>query len=122
MSDRSVDVRASRALALCDAIAACEPEDAAQIMVGALDDIAAGMPGLYLWGDLRDDAKFWADSAHPAELEVYTVAGLRKLGRIAVGLTARKRLLVALWSGLSPADRAAFLGRVDAEGRFTRAA
>ena len=121
MSKMTVDqfARAEKAGALCRAIADCHPADAAQIMAAALDDLSAGPPEVDPFGRLREDAAFWADVAHPAELEAYFASALRRLGNRALGIKARKRLLVALWLSLSDPDRRAFLGRVDPEGRFT---
>lgn len=116
------DLQARRAavLALCDAIANCHPEDAAQIMAAALDDIGAGDPPMRdPFGDLREDATFWADCAHPIELEAYFASALKRLGSVALGIKARKRLFVALWQSFPLADRQAFLSRVDAQGQFT---
>lgn len=111
-------VRAALAESLCLAIAQCHPDDAAQIMAAALDDMSAGMPDLAIFSDMRADAEFWADAATPIEVEAYFVAALRRLGGMAHGLAARKRLLVSLWQSLPVPDRRAFLSRVDAAGRF----
>lgn len=105
---------------LCYAIAQCHPDDAAQIMASALDDIGAGNPRMRdPFGDLRADAAFWADCAHPMELEAYFAAALQRLGNRALGMKARKRLFVALWQSFPLSDRQAFLSRVDAQGQFT---
>ena len=112
-------LRAECAEALCFAIAQCHPDDAAQIMAAALDDLAAGDPPMRdPFGSLREDAAFWADCANPAELEAYFASALKRLGNRAIGIRARKRLFAALWQSFDTADRMAFLRRVDAEGRF----
>lgn len=89
-----------------------EPQDAAQICCAVLDEVAAGMPTLDPWGDIRASAAFWADTAYPAELEVYFAAALRKLGQRALGKQMRKRLFKELWCSFTNAERAAFLKHV----------
>lgn len=111
-------VRAALAESLCLSIAQCHPVDAAQIMVAALEEMSAGMPDLAIFADIRADARFWADAAHSIELEAYFAAALRRLGDTALGLLARKRLLVLLWQSMPLCDRRAFLSRVDGSGRF----
>jgi len=89
-----------------------DPQDAAQICCAVLDEIAAGMPGLDPWGDIRASAAFWAGTAYPAELEVYFAAALQKLGQRALGKQMRKRVFKALWCSFTDAERAAFLKHV----------
>lgn len=113
-------LRGEWAEALCYAIGQCHPDDAAQIMAAALDDIGAGDPPMRdPFGCLRADAAFWADCAHPIELEAYFAAALQHLGDRALGLKTRKRLFVTLWQSFPLKDRQAFLSRVDAQGQFT---
>ncbi len=113
-------LRAAWAESLRFTIANCHPQDAAQIMVAALDDMAAGDPPMRdPFGDMRADAAFWADCANPAELEAYFAASLKRLKNTALGITARKRLFVALWHSFPVIDRLAFLSRVDGSGQFT---
>lgn len=119
LSTDEARLRAEYAKTLCLAIAQCHPEDAVQIMAAALDDLRAGDPPMPdPFGRLREDADFWADCAHPAELEAYFASALKRLGTQALGIAARKRLFVAIWHSLSDQDRRAFLARVDSEGRF----
>lgn len=116
-------MRAEWAKALCFAISECHPDDAKQIMVAALDDMAAGDPPRRdPFCNIRDDAEWWADCAHPAELEVYFSSALKRLGNRALGVKARKRLFVALWQSFPLADRQAFLSRVDAQRQFRKGA
>jgi len=116
-------LRGAWAEALCFAISECHPDDAAQIMAAALEGMGAGMPPMRdPFGDLRQDATFWADIAHPVELEAYFSAALTRLGSRALGIQSRKRLFVALWQSFPLTDRQAFLSRVDAQGQFTRGA
>jgi hypothetical protein len=111
--------RTEAARALCFAIGGCHPDDARQILCAAIDDLSAGDPPcLDPFGNLRADAEFWADCAHPRELEAYFSSALKRLGNRALGITARKRLFVIVWQSLPLADRKAFLARVDAQGQF----
>ncbi len=109
--------RKTAARALWEAIGNAHPSDAAQLLAAALEELETDGP-YASFADLRSDAKFWADCASPRELEVYLCAILRVLGCRAFGVTARKRLLVTLWSSLPGVDRAAFLARVDANNQF----
>ena len=115
----STQRRMERAEALCDALGECHPADAREITAAYLDSMAAGDPQPHdPFGDLRNDAAFWADCAHPGELEAYFAAILKRIGDRALGIRARKRLFAALWESFDTADRVAFLRRVDADGRF----
>ena len=63
-------------------------------------------------GALNQDAAWWAETAPRVELQAYVKEGLRTLGAHALGPTMRKQMIARLWSGLGPADRAAFIERV----------
>lgn len=111
--------RMERAEALCNALGDAHPDDAKAITAAYLDAMRAGDPQPHdPFGDLRNDAAFWADCAHPGELEAYFAASLKRIGDRALGIRARKRLFAALWESFDTADRVAFLRRVDADGRF----
>lgn len=88
------------------------PLDAAQICVAVLDEVAAGMPTLDPWGDIRADAAFWADTAHMAELETYAAAAMHKIGQRALGKHMRKRIFKDLWGAFTDAERTAFFKHV----------
>lgn len=107
--DRDPRVRMGWAESLCFALGECHPDDASAICAAFLESQAAGMPGCDPWGDIRADAAFWTDSAHVAEVEIYTCAGLHKLGRMALAKTARKKLFRALWRSFTSAEQAAFI-------------
>lgn len=94
------------------ALSDLDPQEDAQICCAMLDEIVAGMPQLDPWGDIRTDAAFWADTAHPAELEAYFAAALRRLGECARGKKMRKRVFKELWRSFIDAERAAFLKHV----------
>ena len=89
-----------------------EPGIAAEMCAVHLDTIAAGMPSLDPWGDLRADAEYWADCATVPELHAYACAAMRRLAGRMQGRDMRKRLLVAIWRSLSNEDRASFLRKV----------
>ena len=115
----STQRRMERAEALCDALGDCHPADAREIAAAYLDSMAAGDPQPHdPFGDLRNDAAFWADCAHAGELEAYFAASLKRIGDRALGIRARKRVFAALWESFDTADRMAFLRRVDVDGRF----
>lgn len=108
---------------LAEAIARAHPDDAAALMLAAIEDIGAGMPEAdWHFDSVRRDALWWADLARPDELEAYVGAGLRQLGATPMGERMRKRLLVALWQTMPEAWRAEFLARVDPDGAFRGAA
>jgi hypothetical protein len=93
-----------------------DQQDAAQICVAVLDEVAVGMPGFDPWGDIRADAAFWADVAHPAELEIYAVMAMQKLGQRSLGKQMRKRLFMSLWRGFTKTERASFLSHIQGRG------
>jgi hypothetical protein len=78
----------------------------------------AGLPVLPLVdGAAREDARFWAETAHPAELECYALAAIDRLGGMGgIGsggyalFASRqiKRLAGALFKRMSPNEQAAF--------------
>lgn len=104
---------------LATAIAECDSRDVAQILAAALDDLGGGAPEVSNFtSSLREDAANWADWASPPELETVVAAGLRKIGKTALGIKARNRLIVALWESLTDGDRRAFLQGVDPSGKF----
>lgn len=86
-----------------------------EALSAALDTVAGGAPRYDAFGDMRQDAKWWADTATPVELEIYTAAALRRIERVSFAERARKRLFWALWSAMSGKDRAAFLAHAQKE-------
>ena len=102
-------VRAMAAEALCRAIAECHPEDAAQIMAAALDDMGTTGPAAAFLGAQKQDAEFWAETAPPNELQAYCYAGLQKLGQRALGPKTRSRMIVALWNAMRDEEKQKFL-------------
>lgn len=121
MSDRARRQALLRHLA--GTLSVVRPQDAPEVcelLAGWLEENGAGSPRLDVFGDVREDARFWADQAHPAELEAYVAAGLRRIERTQFAQGARKRLLVALWEAMGERDRRRFIRRVDPEGRFQK--
>jgi len=71
----------------------------------------AGMPYVSLVeGSARDDARFWAETATPAELECYALAACDRLASSNAMFMSRqiKRLAGALFRRMSPTEQAAF--------------
>lgn len=71
----------------------------------------AGMPYISLIEDsARSDARFWAETATPAELECYALAACDRLASSNAMFMSRqiKRLSGALFRRMSPAEQAAF--------------
>jgi hypothetical protein len=75
----------------------------------ALDTVGAGGPKYEPYGNMREDAAFWADMATPMELEIYAAAALDRIQRATFATRARKRLFNVLWRSFTDAERSAFL-------------
>lgn len=100
------------------AFAKQDPEAVAWACYDWLQINQAGLPVLPLVdGAAREDARFWAETAHPAELECYALAAIDRLGGMGgIGsggyalFASRqiKRLAGALFKRMSPAEQAAF--------------
>lgn len=103
--------RAEWATALIYALEHCDQDDAATICAAYLDRLRTDGPAHPFLNEVRTEAAFWADSAQMPELEAVVLAGLRRLGTMAMGVGTRKRLLVALWRSLPADDRAQFAAR-----------
>ena len=59
----------------------------------------------------REEARFWAETAHPAELECYGLAAIDKLRAHNAPFVSRhiKRLVAALWARMSPGEQKSFV-------------
>lgn len=111
----------SDAVALHDlarALSVAPRDEALALAYAFLEEFRAGPPPGAMFGDVRQDAEWWADCALPAEVEAVVAAGLRRIERTQFGAAARKRIFVALWETMKPDDRRAFLVRVDPGGKF----
>ena len=104
----------ARALGVMNGLARHDAEGVAWACYDWLQDNEAGMPYVaIIEGTARDDARFWAETAHPAELECYALAAMNRLGGIGGGsamFATRqiKRLAGALFRRMSPDEQAAF--------------
>ena len=97
--------------ALCFAISQCNHHDAAQIMTAALEDMETTGPEP-AFGPIRADAEWWAETAPTHEVQEYVHAGMKRLGKDALGISARKRLILPIWHGLPATDKRAFIAKV----------
>lgn len=103
----------SSAFAKLNALAAHDADATAWAAYGWLQNASAGMP--YMPGleqSARDDARFWAETATPPELECYALSACDKLAGFNALFAGRqiKRLAGALWRRMSPLEQKAFLG------------
>lgn len=104
-------------------LALIDPAAAGALSSATLDDVSVGTPGVaFDDAGLREQAEFWADTAHPREVEVYFAACLKRLQSQSIGLRGRKRLFAELWETFDPAERRAFVRRVDPQGKIRSAA
>jgi hypothetical protein len=104
----------SQAVVYLDTLAEHDAEAVAWAAYDWLNIRAAGLPMLPLIdGTARDDARFWAETANPSELECYALAAVDRLGGMSGGhalFASRqiKRLVGALWRRMSPSEQSAF--------------
>lgn len=86
------------------------PKVTIQIASAFLDEVGAGVPEYNSLSDtVRADARYWADTASPYEIECYVAAGLERAKDTAFGPRMRKRMIGTMWRKMSPQDRAEFL-------------
>lgn len=115
---RVPDFIVQQCLTYLGAFAKQDPEAVAWACYDWLQINQAGLPVLPLIdGAAREDARFWAETAHPAELECYALAAIDRLGGMGgIGsggyalFASRqiKRLAGALFKRMSPTEQAAF--------------
>jgi hypothetical protein len=105
-------LRAAWAESLGFAISQCHPLDASQIMTAALEQMEQGQPPHPFLALTQDDADFWAASAPQHELQAYLFAAMKVMTARAITPAIRRRVIAALWSGLSEPDRKAFIAHV----------
>ena len=104
----------NRALGVLDGLARHDAQAVAWACYDWLVMNEAGLPALdALDGRARDDARFWAETATPPELEFYALAAVDRLNGMSGGhaLFAGKqikRLAAGLFRRMSPEERAAF--------------
>lgn len=98
-----------RGIAYLNACATVSPDGAAWAAYDWLQIHAAGTPYVPLVeGAARDDARFWAETATPPELEAYALAALQRLEGKPFASRQIKRLVASLWRQMSPAEQSAF--------------
>jgi hypothetical protein len=102
-------IRAALQLALIEAIAAAHPDDARDIMTAALVDLSAGYPEKDPFSHIREDARFWASLANPAELLAYATEAMQALPDRPLILAMRKRLFMILWRSFDNQVQSDFL-------------
>ena len=104
----------SQAVVYLDTLAEQDPEAVAWAAYDWLNIRSAGLALLPLIdGTAREDARFWAETANPSELECYALAAVDRLGGMSGGhalFASRqiKRLVGALWRRMSPSEQSAF--------------
>jgi hypothetical protein len=111
-----------RGLHFLDACASVSPSGASWAAYDWLQMNEAGLPRLPLIdGPIRDEARFWAETATPPELECYGLAAMDRLAGIGGGqalFASRqiKRLAGALFRRMSPTEQAAFTKWINEQG------
>ena len=106
------DVACERGMTYLAACATVSPEGASWAAYDWLMAASAGVPDNPL-GFAREDARFWAELASPAELEAYALAALDRLAGAPFASRQIKRLVAALWGRMSPAEQQAFKAWID---------
>lgn len=96
--------RLERSHNLLDAIAACEWYDAEMVMSAVLEEARADAP-LVPFGDIEDDAEFWAAKATYEELRAYFLACGKRLARQQLGRRGKIRLAQLLLADLTDEER-----------------
>lgn len=103
------DVATEQGIAYLNACATVSPEGAAWAAYDWLQIHEAGLPYVPLVeGSARDDARFWAETATPHELEAYALAALHRLDGKPFASRQIKRMVASLWRRMSPAEQSAF--------------
>lgn len=108
----------SRAFGVLNGLAAHDPQAVAWACYDWLQIHEAGLPYVaMIEGAARDDARFWAETAHPAELECYALAALDRLAGDGAIFASRqiKRMVAALWRRMSPNEQAAFVAWLESK-------
>ena len=104
-----MEVACERGLSYLSACATVSPEGAAWAAYDWLQANSAGMPyAAMVEGAAREDARFWAETASPAELECYALAALDRITPGPFVSRQIKRMVAALWARMSPTEQQAF--------------
>ncbi len=92
-----------------NACATVSPEGATWAAYDWLQAHSAGLPYVSLVDNAaREDARFWAETASPAELECYALAALDRITPGPFVSRQIKRMVAALWARMSPTEQQAF--------------
>ena len=84
-----------------------------EALCAGLDTVGEGAPRYEAFGDMRESAAWWADTATPIEIELHLAAALRRVSRVDFAERARKRVFWAMWEAMPQEQREAFLSRVE---------
>ena len=104
-----MEVACERGLSYLSACATVSPEGASWAAYDWLQANSSGMPYVSLVDNAaREDARFWAETATPPELEAYALAALQRLQGSPFAGRQIKRLVAALWARMSPTEQQAF--------------
>lgn len=104
-----MEAAAERGLAYLSACATVSQEGATWAAYDWLQINSAGVPyAIMAEATARDDARFWAETASPAELECYAVAAIDRLAPAPFTSRQIKRLIAVLWARMSPSEQSAF--------------
>lgn len=104
------------ALGSLETLGKIDPQGVAWAAYDWLQMNDAGLPYLPLVEDAaRQDARFWADTANPAELECYALAAMDRLISTNAIFTSRqiKRLVAGIWRRMTDDERQAFKAWID---------
>ena len=86
-------------------------DGAMMAVLACMEQFGAGYPQVaLLQEEARSDARFWAETASPIELECYMLAASDRLKDLSGMFHSRqiKRLVAALWHRMSPDEKDAF--------------
>lgn len=114
LAEWRADYVLQRCIQTLDVFADCDPQATAWGCYNWLTMAEAGQPTLDVFdGRARGEARFWAETANPAELECYALAAIDRLSGMTGGHAAfasrhMKRLAGALWRRMSPKEQLAF--------------
>lgn len=108
-AEERLGAAAERGMAYLNACAMVSPDGAAWAAYDWLQIHSAGAPYAPLIdGAAREDARFWAETASPAELECYALAALDRLQGKPFAARQIKRMVAALWRQMTQAEQQAF--------------
>ena len=104
-----MEATTERGMAYLPACATVSPEGASWAAYDWLQMHSAGLPYVSLVDTAaREDARFWAETASPSELESYALAALDRMAPGPFVSRQIKRMVAALWSRMSPTEQQAF--------------